>query len=112
MSETDISPVTNVRLNLSPQTPNSPHEGCKFYKIKGISNSDPRFKNKLVKLDSSDELLFLGTLDTIASISKILVTAIKDLLFSQATWENVGCEMNGKDIHQKNEVQQQPYSTF
>lgn len=91
-----------VRLNLSPQIPNSPHEGCKFYKIvqefylseveyynnlltannvyRKALNSDPRFKNKLVKLDSSDELLLFGNIDTIASISKILVTAIKDLL--------------------------------
>ncbi|CAD6640036.1 HN1_G0020550.mRNA.1.CDS.1 [Saccharomyces cerevisiae] len=122
-----------VRLNLSPQIPNSPHEGCKFYKIvqefylseveyynnlltannvyRKALNSDPRFKNKLVKPDSSDELLLFGNIDTIASISKILVTAIKDLLLVKQRGKMLDAN-EWQKIFTKNEVQQQLYSTF
>ena len=122
-----------VRLNLSPQVPSSPREGCKFYKVvqdlylseieyydnlliannvyRRALNIDPRFKNKLVKPDSSDELLLFGNIDTIASISKILVTTIKELLL---VWQR-GKMLDTNEwekIFTKSEVQQQLYSTF
>ncbi|CAI4035702.1 hypothetical protein SMKI_13G3530 [Saccharomyces mikatae IFO 1815] len=122
-----------VRLNISPQLANSPYEGCKFYKVvqelylseveyhdnlliannvyRRALNIDPRFKNKLIKPNSNDELLLFGNIDTIASISKILVSTIRELLLIKQGGEILD-QKKWKLIITENEVQQRLYSTF
>ncbi|CAI4048748.1 Fus2p SKDI_13G3620 [Saccharomyces kudriavzevii IFO 1802] len=122
-----------VRLDSSPRVSNSSCGECKFYKVvqelyiseikyydnlliannvyRKALNADPRFKNKLIKPGSSDELLLFGNIDTIASISKILVSTIKELLLVKQRGKTLDANEWEKIIN-GNEIQQQLYSTF
>ncbi|CAI4048982.1 hypothetical protein N7582_004535 [Saccharomyces uvarum] len=122
-----------VRLDSSPHVSNSSYGGCKFYKVvqklyfseidyyndlltankvyRKALNDDPRFKNKLIKPDSSDELLLFGNIDTIASISKIFVSAIKDMLLANQRGKTLDAN-EWEKITTDGETQQQLYSVF
>ncbi|EJS44186.1 fus2p [Saccharomyces arboricola H-6] len=122
-----------VGLNSNPRVPSSSGDGCQFYKViqelyiseiqyydnllvannvyRKTLNTDPRFKNKLIKTDSSDELLLFGNIDTIASISKIFVSTIKELLLVKQRGKTLN-ENEWEKIITDSNIQQQLYSTF
>ncbi|KOG97562.1 Fus2p [Saccharomyces eubayanus] len=122
-----------VRLDSSPHVPTSAYGGCKFYKVvqklylseidyynvlltannvyRKALNDDLRFKNKLIKSDSSDELLLFGNIDTIASISKIFVSAINDMLLVNQRGKTLDAN-DWEKITTDAETQQQLYSVF
>lgn len=64
-------------------------------------NENRSFKNKLVNIDSHDELLIFGNIETISSISRLFLSSLRDIIF-------IGDHSEVVDSHVWDEIYKNP----